>query len=109
MGLGGAALACLSSAARRALPAFLASGLAVTGVLLTAGAAMFPFVMPSSLLPGHSLTAWDAVSSHRTLAVMFWVVIMMLPIVIAYTAWVYRVVRGKVNHQHIVDNQHTAY
>jgi cytochrome d ubiquinol oxidase subunit II len=109
MGLAGAAMACMFSSVRRSLPAFLSSGLAVTGVLLTAGAAMFPFVMPSSLQPGHSLTAWDAVSSHRTLAVMFWVVIVMLPIVSAYTAWVYRVMRGKVTHQHIQDNQHSAY
>jgi cytochrome d ubiquinol oxidase subunit II len=64
--------------------------------------------MPSSLVPGHSLTAWDAVSSHRTLSVMFWVVIVMLPIVTLYTSWVYRVMRGKVTHQHIEDNQHTA-
>jgi cytochrome d ubiquinol oxidase subunit II len=109
MGLAGAALAGLFSAARRALPALLASGAAVTGVILTAGAAMFPFVMPSSLVPDHSLSAWDAVSSHRTLAVMFWVVVAMLPLVLAYTAWVYRVVRGKVTQQHIHDNQHTAY
>jgi cytochrome d ubiquinol oxidase subunit II len=109
MGLAGALLACLFSAARRSLPAFLSSGLAVAGVVLTAGAAMFPFVMPSSLLPAHSLTAWDAVSSHRTLSVMFWVVIVMLPIVTLYTGWVYRVMRGKVTHQHIEDNQHTAY
>lgn len=109
MGLVGAALAGLFSATRRALPAFLASGMAIVGVVLTAGAAMFPFVMPSSLLPGHSLTAWDAVSSHRTLAVMFWVVLVMLPVVMAYTGWVYRVMRGKVTLQHILDNQHTAY
>jgi cytochrome d ubiquinol oxidase subunit II len=109
MGLAGALLACVFSGARRSLRAFLSSGLAVTGVVLTAGAAMFPFVMPSSLLPAHSLTAWDAVSSHRTLSVMFWVVIVMLPIVSLYTGWVYRVMRGKVTHQYIQDNQHTAY
>ena len=109
MGLAGALLSCVFSGARRSLPAFLSSGLAVSGVVLTAGAAMFPFVMPSSLLPAHSLTAWDAVSSHRTLSVMFWVVIVMLPIVSLYTGWVYRVMRGKVTHQHIQDNQHTAY
>ncbi|QJD99869.1 cytochrome d ubiquinol oxidase subunit II [Massilia forsythiae] len=109
MGVAGGLMAGLFSAARRSLPAFLSSGVAVSGVVLTAGAAMFPFVMPSSLLPAHSLTAWDAVSSHRTLSVMFWVVIVMLPIVILYTGWVYRVMRGKVTHQHIHDNQHTAY
>jgi cytochrome d ubiquinol oxidase subunit II len=40
---------------------------------------------------------------------MFWVVVIMLPIVLSYTAWVYRVVRGKVTLEHIRDNEHTAY
>ena len=109
LGIAGGVFAFVFSAARRPLAAFLASGTAVAGIVLTAGAAMFPFVLPSSLLPAHSLTAWDAVSSHRTLSVMFWVVIVMLPIVAAYTGWVYRVVRGKVTEQHIRDNTHTAY
>lgn len=109
LGVLGAQLVFAFSLARRSLAAFLASGLAVAGVVLTAGAAMFPFVMPSSLLPAHSLTAWDAVSSHRTLAVMFWVVVVMLPIVLAYTSWVYRVMRGKVTNRDIEDNTHTAY
>jgi cytochrome d ubiquinol oxidase subunit II len=65
--------------------------------------------MPSSLAPGSSLTAWDAVASHKSLAVMFWVVVVMLPIVVGYTGWVYRVVRGKVTEEHIRENQHTAY
>ena len=43
-------------------------------MILTAGLSMFPFVMPSSSDPASSLTAWDAVSSHRTLQIMFWVI-----------------------------------
>jgi len=105
----GALLAAALSAARRTVAAFLASGLSVAGILLTAGGAMFPFVLPSSLTPGHSLTAWDAASSHKTLAVMFWVVVIMLPIIVMYTSWVYRVLRGKVTSDHIRDNEHTAY
>jgi cytochrome d ubiquinol oxidase subunit II len=89
--------------------AFLASGLSVASIVLTAGAAMFPFIMPSSLAPGSSLTAWDAVASHKSLGVMFWVVVVMLPIIVLYTSWVYRVVRGKVTLEHIRDNEHTAY
>ena len=46
----------------------------VAGVMLTAGFALFPFIMPSSSDPASSLTVWDAVSSHRTLQVMFWAV-----------------------------------
>jgi cytochrome d ubiquinol oxidase subunit II len=89
--------------------AFLCSGAAVAGVILTAGFAMFPFVMPSSIDPNSSLTAWDAVSSHRTLGIMFWVVVLMLPVVIAYTAWVFRVLRGKITVEHIHETTHTSY
>ncbi len=105
----GALLVMLCSARRWTLPAFLASGLTVAGIILTAGVAMFPFVMPSSLSPGSSLTAWDAVASHKSLGVMFWVVVIMLPIVVMYTGWVYRIVRGKVTEEHIRANEHSAY
>ncbi|MBJ7313165.1 cytochrome d ubiquinol oxidase subunit II [Rugamonas sp. CCM 8940] len=105
----GAALVMLLSARRHTVGAFLASGLSVASIILTAGAAMFPFIMPSSLAPGSSLTAWDAVASHKSLGVMFWVVVIMLPIIVMYTSWVYRVVRGKVTLEHIRDNEHSAY
>jgi len=105
----GALAVVVSSAGGRSMLAFVASGVAVAGVFLTAGFAMFPFVMPSSSDPRSSLTAWDSVSSHRTLAIMFWVVVILLPIVIAYTAWVYWVVRGKVTVAHIRENTHMSY
>ena len=108
-GFAGAFLVIVLSARRHALAAFLASGLAVAAIILTTGAAMFPFVMPSSLAPGSSLTAWDAVASHKSLGIMFWVVVIMLPIIILYTGWVYRVVRGKVTLEHIRDNEHSVY
>jgi cytochrome d ubiquinol oxidase subunit II len=63
---------------------------------MTAGAAMFPFVMPSSTNPSHSLTIWDASSSHLTLTVMFWATMVFLPIVISYTLWNYRKMWGKL-------------
>lgn len=101
------AIAC--SGWGRARLAFLCSAAAVAGVILTAGFAMFPFVMPSSTDPNSSLTAWDAVSSQRTLGIMFWVVVIMLPVVIAYTAWVFRVLRGKITVEHIRETTHTSY
>lgn len=109
VGFLGAALAIIFSLGRRTLAAFLASGFSVAAIVTTAGAAMFPFVMPSSLAPASSLTAWDAVASHKSLGIMFWVVVLMLPIILTYTAWVYRVMRGKVTLEHIRDNQHSAY
>jgi len=97
------------SRAERAGVAFVASGVALAGVIFTAGLAMFPFIMPSSSDARSSLTVWDAVSSHRTLMIMFWVVVILLPIVIAYTTWVYRVMRGKVTVAYIRENSHTSY
>ena len=92
----GALLAIVASRVHRAGAAFVLSSLGIAGVLLTAGLSLFPFIMPSSIDPKSSLTVYDAVSSHRTLQIMFWVVLLFLPIVLAYTGWAYRVMRGKV-------------
>jgi len=83
-------------AARRHGAAFLASCLVQAGTILTAGIALFPFLMPSSTQPDHGLTVWDASSSARTLFIMLIAVIVFLPIVLAYTAWVYRVLKDRV-------------
>lgn len=109
LAIGAAVIALLLSAANRTATAFVFSALAVTGVILTAGLAMFPFIMPSSTSPNSSLTAWDAVSSHRTLSIMFWATVFFLPLIAAYTSWVYRVLRGKITVQTIRENEHTSY
>jgi cytochrome d ubiquinol oxidase subunit II len=108
-GFAGTLGAIALSRSGRAHLAFAASGVAISAVIFTAGLAMFPFLMPSSSDPPSSLTAWDAVSSHRTLAIMFWVVIVMLPVVVAYTAWVYRILRGKITVEHIRETTHSSY
>ena len=109
LGVAGAVLAALLAMVRSARLAFIASGLSVTGIILTAGMSLFPFVMPSSLDAKSSLTLWDSVSSHKTLGLMFWMVLIFLPLIILYTGWVYRVVKGKVTAKDIHDNEHTAY
>jgi cytochrome d ubiquinol oxidase subunit II len=102
-----AALALL--ALRRTGLAFIASALAMTGVIGTAGASMFPFVMPSSSQPQASLTVWDAVSSHFTLAIMFWATVVFMPLIIFYTSWAYRVMAGKVTERYVRDHEHAVY
>ena len=106
---GGTLLALIASARRHAGFAFMLSCVAVAGVVLTAGFALFPFIMPSSSDPASSLTVWDAVSSHRTLQVMFWAVVIFMPLIVVYTSWVYRVMRGKVTTQHVKDGGHSLY
>ncbi|QGM97168.1 cytochrome d ubiquinol oxidase subunit II [Methylocystis parvus] len=76
--------------------AILASSVSIAGVVATAGFSLFPFLMPSSSHPGQSLTVWDASSSQSTLGLMLVAVIFFLPIILAYTSWVYWVLRGPV-------------
>jgi cytochrome d ubiquinol oxidase subunit II len=95
----GAALALLR--AGRAGLALVASGAGIAGVILTAGFALFPFLMPSSTDPASSLSVWDASSSQRTLFIMLICVLVFLPIVLAYTAWVFRTLRGKITLEHV--------
>ncbi len=106
-----AALAAAGAALFRAKPllAFLCSALVPVTTITTAGIALFPFLMPSSAAPSASLTVWDASSSKLTLEIMLGAVVILLPIVLAYTAWVYRVLRGPVKAEHITDNSKTAY
>jgi cytochrome d ubiquinol oxidase subunit II len=109
LGFAGALLALLLSAKDRPGTAFVFSGIALAGVILTAGFSLFPFIMPSSLDPRSSLTVWDATSSHLTLTLMFWAVVIFLPIIILYTSWVYSVMRGKVTEARIREESHSMY
>ncbi|MET0290537.1 MAG: cytochrome d ubiquinol oxidase subunit II [Pseudoxanthomonas sp.] len=103
------ALACAAALrAGRAVTAFLASAFAVAAIILTEGFAVFPFLLPSSTHPDASLTAFDASSSQLTLFVMLLATAFFLPIILAYTAWVYRVLRGKVGATS-VDQNPNAY
>ena len=93
----------------KTLYASVGSSLACVSVILTAGVALFPFVLPSSEMPKASLTAWDATSSQVTLNVMFWAALIFTPIVVAYTGWAYRVMAGEVTRDFIVKNDKTLY
>jgi cytochrome bd ubiquinol oxidase subunit II len=91
---------------RRAGAAFVSSALTLAGTILTAGIALFPFLMPSSTHPDQGLTVWDASSSARTLFIMLVAVIVLLPIVLAYTVWVFRVLKGRITLEEI--RRHTG-
>ena len=108
-GFAGIALGLWQGRAGRQKLAFVFSSLALAGIILTAGFSMFPFVMPSSSDPNSSLTLWDAVSSQKTLGIMLIVTVVFLPLIMLYTAWVYRVLRGRITVQTIQENTHTAY
>lgn len=102
-------LAVIASRFERAGFAFLFSSLSNAGVILTAGFAMFPFVMPSSLNPSHSLTMWDSTASELTLGLMTGVAAVMVPVILGYTSWTYYKMFGRLDKKHIEDNDVSAY
>ena len=65
---------------------------------------MFPMILPSSLDPRFSLTVWDSSSSHVTLFIMLAVTLVLLPIVLLYTAWVYKVLFGRITMAEVETN-----
>ncbi len=96
LGVAGSALVSLLARRSAALAAFVASAIGVAGIIATAGVSLFPFLMPSSTNPAASLTVWDASSSRLTLFIMLLAVVVFLPVVLAYTGFVLRVMRGRV-------------
>jgi cytochrome d ubiquinol oxidase subunit II len=105
----GAALTILFLGRRRNGLATVASALTVAGVIATAGLSVFPFLLPSSLDPNASLTVWDASSSRLTLMIMLVATLIFLPIVLLYTVWVYRVLRGQVTLEYVAENSTSTY
>ncbi|TCV98017.1 cytochrome d ubiquinol oxidase subunit II [Biostraticola tofi] len=102
-------LTVLFSRLGRGAWAFLCSSLTSACVILTAGITMFPFIMPSSTMPGASLTVWDATSSLLTLKVMTIVAAIFVPIVLIYTIWCYWKMFGRITKEHIEQNTHSLY
>lgn len=90
--------------ARKIGIAFITSGFCIAGIIATVGVSLFPFILPSTTHLSSSLTVWDASSSKTTLGVMLIATLIFMPIVIGYTSWVYRILRGKVTAVSVEEN-----
>ncbi len=76
--------------------AFISSSLAIAGLTSTLALAAFPLLAPSSTNLEYSLTAYNASSSELTLKTMLILALVGVPIVLAYTTYIYVVFKGKV-------------
>lgn len=101
LGLLGPLVAFAGLRRRKDALAFAGSSMAAAGIIATVGLSMFPFILPSAIDPASSLTVWNASSSHLTLFIMLVVVLIFLPIVLAYTTWAYRVMFGRVGAEEV--------
>ncbi|WP_059120536.1 cytochrome d ubiquinol oxidase subunit II [Vibrio sp. MEBiC08052] len=102
-------IAVIASRMEKGGIAFIASSLTNAGIIFTAGFAMFPFIMPSSLAPSNSLTMWDSTSSELTLQLMTGIAFVMVPIILGYTCWTYYKMFGRINNKYVEDNKNSLY
>jgi len=109
MGFAGMALAILGLRAGREVSTLLWSQMGIAGVISSVGLTMFPFILPSTIDPNSSLTVWDASSSHMTLFIMLVCTVIFMPLILMYTAWVYKVLWGKVTEADVTENSDSVY
>lgn len=106
LGFLGAAAALIGLWRRSEPLAFGGSSASALGIIATVGLSMFPFILPSSIDPQSSLTVWNASSSHLTLFIMLVVTAIFLPLILIYTAWVYKVLWGRSTTAALKTNPH---
>ena len=61
-----------------------------------AAVCLFPRLVPSTIDLANSLTVYNASSTPRTLTAMLVIALIGMPIVVAYTAYVYKTFAGKM-------------
>jgi cytochrome d ubiquinol oxidase subunit II len=72
------------------------SGAGILLVLASVAIGLYPNLLVSTIDPAYSLTTANASSADNTLQVLLVVAIIGIPFVLAYTAGVYYIFRGKV-------------
>ncbi|HXH15100.1 MAG TPA: cytochrome d ubiquinol oxidase subunit II [Sphingomonas sp.] len=105
LGFGGAVIALVGIRRRWEAAALAGSSASAIGIIATVGLSMFPYILPSSIDAHSSLTVWNASSSSKTLGIMLFVTAVFLPLVLAYTAWAYKVMFGRVTMDEVATNR----
>lgn len=80
----------------RPLHAFIGSSVSFASLWIMAGAALYPNLVRSTI-EAYNLTIFNASSTQLTLTIMFIIALIGIPVVIAYTMYVYRVFKGKIS------------
>jgi cytochrome bd ubiquinol oxidase subunit II len=87
--------------------AWLSSAATIVCITFFGIIGLFPNLFPSSMDTAYNLTAFNASASPLSLKIMLTVVIMFVPVVIAYQIWAYRLFSGKVTMEDL--NEEDAY
>jgi cytochrome d ubiquinol oxidase subunit II len=82
--------------------AWFSSALTIVGATFYGVIGLYPNMFPSNIDAAYSLTAHNSASSPLTLKIMLVVVIIFVPIVLAYQIWAYNLFKGKVTEEDMV-------
>ena len=82
--------------------AWFASALTIIGATFYGVVGLFPNLFPSSLDSQYNLTAFNASSSPYTLKIMLVVVIIFVPIILAYQIWAYNMFKDKITIEELI-------
>ena len=77
--------------------AFAATAVTIASCIISIFADLYPNLMVSSTNPAYNLTVHNSASGNYSLTVMTVVVIILLPVVLAYQIWTYYVFRRRVS------------
>ena len=83
--------------------AWMCSAVYIIGVTFFGVMGMFPRMLISSIDPTATLTAFNASSSELTLKIMLGVALVMVPIVLLYQFWVYRLFSHSLSAEDLKD------
>jgi len=78
---------------------WFASAFTIVGATFFGVIGLYPNLFPSSIDPAFSLSAHNASSSPMTLKIMLMVVILFMPLVLAYQIWTYFTFKDKVQQE----------
>ena len=82
--------------------AFLSSCASIALLISLFAIGTFPTIILSTLDPvANSLTIYNTASTHKTLQILMLIVLLGVPLVLGYTVWIYRMLRGKVQLDHM--------
>ncbi|WP_228853440.1 cytochrome d ubiquinol oxidase subunit II [Aegicerativicinus sediminis] len=76
--------------------AFFFSSLTIALLLVLVSIELYPDLLMSSIDPKYTITIYNAAASTKSLKIMLTIVAIGAPLVLGYTAFVYRTFRGKV-------------
>jgi cytochrome d ubiquinol oxidase subunit II len=78
------------------MQAFISSSLIIASMTGIMAISLFPRLVPSATNLAYSMTIYNSSSTPRTLTTMLIIALLGMPIVVAYTVFIYRVFKGKV-------------